>query len=53
MQVGMVVVLKSGGPHMTVHYIQNEVAFCKWFLENGEIRSEKFNIYMLKIVDND
>lgn len=32
--MGSVVILKSGGPEMTVDYIENGRVDCVWFLEN-------------------
>ncbi len=45
-EVGDVVMLKSGGPLMTVDYISQEPGIsgisCKWFIGN-DLRSDTFN----------
>lgn len=45
---GDVVLLKSGGPKMTVSYVDAhyKVVRCKWF-DNGQIREETFYPYCL------
>jgi uncharacterized protein YodC (DUF2158 family) len=56
--IGDVVVLKSGGPKMTVHNIGDysmsggtkNGAFCKWF-EGSTVKSEVFNVNSLMKAD--
>lgn len=48
-KVGSVVVLKSGGPPMTVESMQGDVCTCIWFLVTI-IRREKFNAGSLQVV---
>ncbi len=36
MQKGDVVVLKSGGPKMTIRWIENNEAACDWFVKDEE-----------------
>lgn len=44
---GDVVELKSGGPLMTIRYIEKEVAFCDWFT-GAEARNSRFSLVQLK-----
>ena len=39
---GSVVRLKSGGPYMTVHAINNEDYECQWFDKDGKLISNIF-----------
>ena len=50
-QVGSTVRLKSGGPTMTVRYIDavNEVVFCQWF-ERGRLNQGSFPPGSLELV---
>jgi uncharacterized protein YodC (DUF2158 family) len=50
---GDVVLLKSGGPIMTIDYIsiQREKATCIWFDKNNEFFSQDFCFYVLKKID--
>lgn len=53
-QEGAVVRLKSGGPEMTVHHIgDNHMAYCQWFLDNGELKTHHFNPLALIVLDDD
>lgn len=45
MKPGDIVVLRSGGPRMTLSSIRDDgsaVCFCKWFDESGELHKERF-----------
>ncbi len=44
---GMVVELKSGGPHMTVRSISGDFAYCEWFTE-ADRRQGTFLLSTLK-----
>jgi uncharacterized protein YodC (DUF2158 family) len=44
---GDVVVLKSGGPRMTIKFIENGEAACSWF-ENGRVSERRFGLEMLE-----
>jgi uncharacterized protein YodC (DUF2158 family) len=50
--VGDRVMLKSGGPSMTVSSVNGEhfagTAFCLWFTEEGELKSYRFRIEALQ-----
>ncbi|MCD2181050.1 YodC family protein [Rhizobium sp. GN54] len=48
--VGDVVVLKSGGPPMTIRHIEDDVAYCEWF-HDGESKGHKFATAQLELVD--
>ena len=55
-QKGDVVVLKSGGPKMTITGLPNEHSrgfFCEWFDENGALSRARFAGEALKRVDGD
>jgi uncharacterized protein YodC (DUF2158 family) len=52
-RAGTKVVLKSGGPTMTVAWAENGEAYCEWFLEKGELKGAKFNLTSLKTVPDD
>ncbi len=41
LKIGDVVILKSGGPKMTVYAIGND-ASCKWFDKNDELQYAAF-----------
>lgn len=53
-KVGDVVILKSGGPLLTVAELTetdgNAVIGCGWFTREGEIRSAEFAPALLKLV---
>jgi uncharacterized protein YodC (DUF2158 family) len=42
-KVGDVVVLKSGGPDMTVVEVQGEEVVCQWFAKKEVVESGKFS----------
>lgn len=44
---GDVVVLKSGGPKMTIKFIEGEEACCSWF-ESGKVSEQRFGLEMLE-----
>lgn len=44
---GMVVLLKSGGPRMTVDKIDERGVFCKWF-DDSEVKTGYFSLETLK-----
>ena len=46
--IGDVVVLKSGGPNMTVAGISRAGVDCTWMNVSGSIRRDSFDIRMLK-----
>jgi uncharacterized protein YodC (DUF2158 family) len=47
MNVGNVVILKSGGPKMTITAVRHadlgDIAFCKWFDELGQLQFRGHN----------
>lgn len=53
MNPGDIVVLKSGGPRMTVTSVRAgegiSYAFCKWFDDLGQLHTEKFNLAALRL----
>lgn len=53
---GSVVVLKSGGPLMTVLNVVSRgngdsTVICVWFDQNGSYKSEQFSPHLLKFVE--
>ena len=52
-KAGNVVQLKSGGPEMTVNFVEDDagtqVAACSWFLNNKK-ESSRFPVSTLKLV---
>ena len=53
LKAGDTVVLKSGGPLMTVLFLnagygERDIA-CSWFLENGELRNDVFQPESVKL----
>lgn len=46
-KAGDVVVLKSGGPEMTVEYIENEWVDCVWFKDKDKVKGQ-FHVTNLK-----
>lgn len=49
---GDVVQLKSGGPAMTVHNVENGKAFCHWFV-NGAVFHHRFAVSQLEGAEAD
>ncbi len=47
-KAGDVVQLKSGGPEMTVNFVENEEAACSWFVNNKK-ESSRFPVVTLKL----
>lgn len=45
--IGDVVCLKSGGPQMTVHSVDEHEIGCMWFTTMGECRSHDFPVGVL------
>ena len=39
---GSGVALKSGGPEMTVRWVEDEEACCEWFDKDNELKSSTF-----------
>jgi uncharacterized protein YodC (DUF2158 family) len=54
-KAGDVVQLKSGGPEMTVNFVENDsgtqVAACSWFINNKK-ESSRFPVATLKLASN-
>ncbi|MFD0937221.1 DUF2158 domain-containing protein [Methylobacterium trifolii] len=46
-EVGSIVVLKSGGPTMTVASIEGEKAMCEWFNMSGNVYDHKWASFRL------
>ena len=52
LQIGDVVQLKSGGPTMTVHQVNNDRSvICQWFDRDGALKTEPFQPAQLKKVE--
>lgn len=51
-QVGDLVKLKSGGPVMTVSWINNENTGCNWFNQNDELRTANFRHNELRLISD-
>ncbi|MFW2349899.1 YodC family protein [Qipengyuania sp.] len=49
---GDLVQLKSGGPVMTVAWINREDVGCTWFDEKNELQNSNFRAPQLKVVDD-
>lgn len=49
MKPGAVVQLKSGGPKMTIKWVESSDAYCEWF-SGAEVRGAKFSIAQLELV---
>ncbi|WP_010589723.1 YodC family protein [Acinetobacter sp. CIP 64.2] len=46
-QAGDVVYLKSGGPAMTVRWVNHDECACEWFINNQELKGDKFLVTSL------
>jgi len=51
MQPGTVVQMKSGGPYMTIRFIEDGQAYCEWF-EGAKNHGAKFALAQLATVDD-
>lgn len=49
MDIGSVVMLKSGGPRMTIRSIQDRSAICNWFKGHQEMAA-RFLLSQLEVV---
>jgi len=47
LKVGAVVVLNSGGPAMTIKWIDNDEAYCQWFA-GEKVSGDIFPVLSLK-----
>lgn len=47
-KLGSTVKLKSGGPLMTVTYLDESTSVCTWFYE-GNIKNTEINVVALKV----
>ena len=45
---GDIVMLKSGGPDMTVAWIADNEAYCEWFDSKGEPRGQRYALVVLR-----
>lgn len=48
---GDVVQLKSGGPEMTVSYLDDNEAYCEWFDSKEEPHAQRYAVIVLKKTD--
>ena len=44
---GDIVRLKSGGPRMTIRWIEDGDAYCEWFDDKNEIKGNRFSLASL------
>ncbi len=50
MKDGDELVLKSGGPKMTIEFIDGNEAYCEWFMPgDGKVNGHRFTIPELRI----
>lgn len=47
---GSIVKLKSGGPPMTVAWVEEGEAYCEWFDSKGEPRGQRYSLVVLQLV---
>ncbi|WP_442885664.1 YodC family protein [Caulobacter sp. CCNWLW153] len=50
MNAGDKVRLKSGGPNMTIFWIEDGMAYCEWFLPTGKKEGDRFPLVALEQV---
>jgi uncharacterized protein YodC (DUF2158 family) len=50
-KAGDVVQLKSGGPEMTVEWVENNEAYCVWFTRGGEQKGQKFALTSINVIE--
>lgn len=50
---GTIVKLKSGGPRMTVAWIEEGDAYCEWFDSKGEPRGQRYALIVLAVAQSD
>jgi uncharacterized protein YodC (DUF2158 family) len=51
---GSIVQLKSGGPNMTVSWVEKEVAYCEWFIQDKapwKRDGKRFALTSLKLLE--
>lgn len=48
-KAGDVVVLKSGGPQMTVAWIEESEALCVWFDSQGQPKEKRYPLVVLEV----
>lgn len=46
-KAGDIVVLKSGGPKMTVAWVEEGDALCEWFDAKNESKTKRFSVEVL------
>lgn len=46
-QAGDIVYLKSGGPAMTVRWVNEGACLCEWFVNNQDLKGDKFLVTSL------
>lgn len=53
MQKGSLVQLKSGGPIMTIGWVEQGRAYCNWFDDRNELKDAVFNLEQLQLVQGE
>lgn len=51
-KAGSEVELRSGGPKMTVAWLEDDSAYCEWFDAKHQPQGRKFQLSSLKVVDS-
>lgn len=49
-KAGDIVMLKSGGPPMTVAWVEDGKAYCEWFDSRKEPRGQQYDLVVLQRV---